>query len=77
MTWEDEFEQAPASAEPLKDLSDRVSALIEGGADREQVRQRLEAFHVQLADAGRDDDDDVVLEVLDFLTGWCNPSQRI
>jgi hypothetical protein len=77
MTWDDEFEQALASADPLRDLSDRVSALVEGGTDREELRQRLESFHVRLAEAGRDDDDDVVLEVLDFLTGWANPSQRI
>lgn len=77
MTWEEEFEQALASPDPLRRLSDKVRELVDGGADREALRQRLEAFHVALADAGRDDEDDVVLDVLDFLTGWCNPNQRI
>jgi hypothetical protein len=58
-------------------LSDTVSELIERGADREELRARLETFHVELSSAGREADDDVVLEVLDFLTGWRNPSQRI
>jgi hypothetical protein len=77
VSWEDEFESALAAAEPLQHLSGKVSEFLEAGADREELRVRLEAFHVKLADAGREDDDDVVLEVLDYMTGWCHPSKRI
>lgn len=68
--WETEFEHALATEEEFTSLSGRVSNLISDGADAEQVRFRLEAFHLQLAGQGRDHDDDVVLEVLDELVGF-------
>jgi len=37
----------------------------------------LEEFRLVLGSRGREDDQDVVLEVLDFLTGWCGPHNRI
>lgn len=68
--WESEFEHALASEEQFKSLSNTVTRLISEGADAEQVRFRLEAFHLQLMSQNREADDDVVLEVLDELVGF-------
>jgi hypothetical protein len=37
------------------------------------VVARLEALRSGLSDA----DEDIVLEVLDFVTGWCSPHVRL
>lgn len=68
--WEHEFERALSEPDPGDKLRDSVSFLIAGGAGRDQVRCRLEAFHLQLVSQDRDEDDDLVLDVLDSLTDF-------
>lgn len=68
--WETDFEQALASAEKFTRLSTVTAELMSKGADVHQVRFRLEAFHLQLVSQNREQDDDVVLEVLDELVGF-------
>ena len=43
--------------------------------DRRQVLNDLEEFRELLREHG--EDEDVVLDVMDFLTGWCSPHERI
>jgi hypothetical protein len=43
--------------------------------DRETVQQRLEALRASVR--GDEGKDDVVLEVMDRLSGWCSPHVRI
>ncbi|HWE81611.1 MAG TPA: hypothetical protein VG265_08160 [Gaiellaceae bacterium] len=45
--------------------------------NRDAVQRKLELFRETLRGADRETDDDVVLEVLDFLAGWCLPHERI
>lgn len=46
-------------------------------ADRDVVLAELEALRGQLRSEGRDDLEDVVLEVMDFVAGWCSPHVRV
>ncbi len=46
---------------------------LRAGTPREQVIAKLEALRAGLSDS----DKDVVLEVLDFVTGWCSPHVRL
>jgi hypothetical protein len=77
MDWEDDFEHALAAPDPLEALSGKVRALVDAGADRDEVYARLHAFHVRLQDADRDAESEVTFDGLDFLTGWCAPHRRI
>jgi len=47
-----------------------ASGLIATGADPAQVKAWLDAFHLHLLSQDREQDDDVVLEVLDELVGF-------
>jgi hypothetical protein len=47
--------------------------LHERHADRDVVLGQLEALRGELRRAGRTQDEEVVLEVMDFLVGWCSP----
>jgi hypothetical protein len=63
--------------ESIAKLGEVARGLVNEGQSRETVVQRLECLRQELRAAGRDGDEDAVLDVLDFLTGWCSPHQQI
>ena len=46
-------------------------------ADREVVLAELQALRDELRESGRSADEEVVLEVMDFVVGWCSPHVRL
>ncbi len=46
------------------------------GASREQLMAQLERLRADLRGVDREQDDDLVLEVMDFVSGWCSPHMR-
>jgi hypothetical protein len=77
MSITDEFNAALASGDGLTGLRSAAERELQAGSPRERVVAQLEALRTDLRAAGRDADDDVVLEVLDFVTGWCSPHVRL
>lgn len=73
MAVADEFRAALASENHLDGLQRAAEQELHTGTPREQVVARLEALRPGLSDS----DEDVVLEVLDFVTGWCSPRVRL
>jgi hypothetical protein len=73
MAITDEFQTALASGNRLDGLRRAAEHELRTGTPREQVLAKLEALRAGL----RDSDEDVVLEVLDFVTGWCSPRVRL
>lgn len=71
------YELALRLVEPTQALRGVVVAAIAGGDDRDTQRTFLENYRVHLQSEGRDSDEDVVLDVLDFLTGFASPHMRI
>lgn len=68
--WEAEFERALTSKQQLRDVSATAADLISRGADPDQLKAWLNAFHLHLMSQDREQDDDVVLEALDELVGF-------
>lgn len=75
--WINEFETALRSRQPTQQLREVVARLLRAGHDRITIQQSLEQFRLTLREADREADEDVVLEVLDFLTGWSSPHQKL
>jgi hypothetical protein len=73
----EDFMSALESERPYESIKEVVKASLSADAAREDLRLRLEAFRTELRGAGRDADDDVVLEVLDDLTGWASPHRKL
>jgi hypothetical protein len=73
MAITDEFRAALASEHRLDDLRHAAEHELHAGTSRADVVARLEALRPGLSDS----DEDVVLEVLDFVTGWCSPHARL
>lgn len=71
------FEDALASSEPLWELRGVVRGLLADGHDRNDVLTDFGRFRLVLQAAERAADEDVVLEVMDFVVGWCSPHMRI
>jgi hypothetical protein len=74
---EPEMMIALSSASPLEELKNVTRALLSKGVSRQDVIERLEDLRSGLRDAGREREEDVVLDVLDFVSGWASPHMKI
>jgi hypothetical protein len=75
--WPPAYEEALAAAEPTLALREAVVRAREAGVGRDVVQGQLEALREHLRRAGRDEHEDVVLGVMDFLAGWSSPHTTI
>ncbi len=73
MAVTDAFRAALASENHLDGLRRAAGRELQAGTLRDEVVARLEGLRPGLSDS----DEDVVLEVLDFVTGWCSPHVRL
>lgn len=71
------LENALQAENPFAELRNYLQRLVHAGYDREKLVRDLLDFSYQLRAENRDDDDDLILEMVDFLTGWCSPHMRI
>ena len=60
-----------------QNLAAMVKANLVAGQSRTDALAELTRFREELASAGRDEDEDVVLEVMDYLTGWASPHLKL
>jgi hypothetical protein len=72
-----ELYAALASENALESLRETVRRELESGVTRERLIDQLEDLRADLRASGREDDEDVVLEVMDLLTGWSSPHVRL
>jgi hypothetical protein len=75
--WPASFEAALGAEEPTPALRAEVVRAREGGMDKDTAMAQLTALREHLRAADREDDEDVVLEVMDFLAGWSSPHMTI
>ena len=66
------LESALHSGAPRARLQMLMSELLELGLERDEIFAALEAFRARLAQEGRAEDEDLIDEVIDGFTGWCN-----
>jgi hypothetical protein len=65
--------EALNGAAPYRSLRLIVEAALSHGCDREELTRELEDLRPELAPA----QEDVVLDVMDCIVGWCAPAERI
>jgi hypothetical protein len=74
MAWT--YRTALASDEPVNALRHAAcEGLDEYGGDRDRVLNDLEQLRIVARAAGQDETP--ILDVMDFLTGWCSPRERL
>lgn len=76
ITTDQVFEEALASTEPLWELRGVVRGLLADGHDRDEILADFERLRLVLQATNREADEEIVLEVMDFVVGWCSPHMR-
>ena len=71
------FEKALRSNDRVAALRRLAQNLLDEGRSPEVVQAEFEQARQQLRDEGREDEEDAVMDVMDFLTGWCSPHVRL
>jgi hypothetical protein len=71
------FHQALDSSEPVLKVRDLARSELEHGVSRSEVLGQLESLRIELRGGGRSDQEDVVLDVMDFVSGWSSPHMQL
>ena len=74
----EQFDEALRSANPTGQLRELVRGLLAAGHERDALYAEMQRYVIdELRAANRDEDEDVVLDVMDNLIGWCGPGMRL
>jgi hypothetical protein len=71
------FEEALRSPDRLERLRSLALRLQSQGQDHAEIIAKFENARQQLREANREPDEDVVMDAMDCLVGWCSPQVRI
>jgi hypothetical protein len=71
------IEQALRSTTPVVELRSLIVHLLGDGRPRETILQLFEAAREEMRQTGREVDEEVVMDVMDFLVGWCSPHMKL
>ncbi|HSD83887.1 MAG TPA: hypothetical protein VLG46_08515 [Anaerolineae bacterium] len=77
MKLDEQLDAALKTERPMTCLRELLRDLIAQGEEREFLLGELENYRHVLRKAGRDADEDIILEVMDFLVGFCGPGMEI
>jgi hypothetical protein len=73
-----EFEQALREPGPrMEHLLAKIKDRLAQGESKADVLSALQSYRQELIGAGRDEDEDIVLEVMDFVVGWASPHMQL
>lgn len=73
----DFLEQALHSPEPVNELRALALRLFAEGQTKDAVVASFEVARQRLREEQREADEDVVMDVMDFLVGWCSPHMKV
>ena len=73
-----EFVQALREPGPrMENLLAEIKVRLYRGESKADVLSALQSYRQELVDAWRDEDEDIVLEVMDLVVGWASPHVRL
>lgn len=71
------FERALASSDRVGELRRLAQRLRDEGSQPDALLNRFEQVRQMLREAAREDDEDAVMDVMDFISGWCSPHMKL
>jgi hypothetical protein len=77
MIPEELLKEALASPKPALELRSLVLRLNDQGMTKDVILDQLERVRKKFRAAGREKDEDAVMDVMDFLEGWCSPHMKL
>lgn len=73
----DDLQQAIESLLAETALLDVVRGWRDSGVSQGEAEQRLTKFMLELRASGREDEEDLIMDVLDCVVGWCAPGHAL
>jgi hypothetical protein len=73
----DQFAAALQSEEPIERLRELALRLASDGAPPPAILQQFQDARVRLQTQQRERDEDLLLEMMDCIVGWCRPSNKL
>ena len=58
-------------------LNEVATAFRDEGVGQRELYELFDAFRARLRTAGREDDENAVMDVMDRIVGWCGPSAKL
>jgi hypothetical protein len=77
MALDGRFEAALTSSDRVGELRRLAQQLLDEGSHPDAVFGKFEQARQSLRLADREEDEEAVMDVMDFLSGWCSPHMRI
>ena len=77
MSVDDIFDTALRSPQPLSEVRAVAARYADEGYDSARLLGLFEGQRKRLRAAGREADEDVVTDVMDFIVGWCAPHMKV
>jgi hypothetical protein len=71
------IQEALAGPDSLNKLLLLVKKLQSQGVSNDSILQLFEQVRQQLRAQGREQEEDLIMEVMDFLVGWCSPHMKL
>ena len=71
------IEQALRSSAPVQELRNLALHLLAVGQTRDTILQLFEDARQELRQADRETAEESVMDVMDFLVGWCSPHMKL
>jgi hypothetical protein len=68
------LEDALKQSDPVIQLKSAVKDMIVDGYNREDIIDEFELLRKELSD---ETEENVVLDIMDFVVGWCSPHMKI
>jgi hypothetical protein len=75
--FERQVDQALVADQPFAQIRSLVVEWRQRGCPKDDLYEALGTVVLRLREAGREADEDIVLDVMDQLVGWCRPDARI
>jgi hypothetical protein len=69
--------QAFESAEPKTSLFSLVHSLKAAGLNQSSVLELFEQARREFRESDREIEEDIVMDVMDCIVGWCSPQARL
>lgn len=77
MMLDPRIEKALASPDRVSELRQVAQRMLQEGSEANEVLGHFEEARLELRQANRGEDEDAVLEVMDFVTGWCSRHMKL
>ena len=73
----EQLQAALHSSSPVEELVEVVQQMKRAGKNQQEIYRIFEALLQTAMDAGTEQEDEAIRDVMDRIVGWCSPDQKL